>query len=82
MAQPQAKLDATEARLAALTPLAGGAWLTAAQDQAVARLRAMGLPGRRDEYWRYTRPDRLNSAQPTPASVFEVTDETPIFDAF
>ncbi|MCV2881221.1 SufB/SufD family protein [Actibacterium sp. XHP0104] len=82
MALPQAKLDATEARLAALTPLAGGAWLTAAQDQAVARLRAMGLPGRRDEYWRYTRPDRLISVEPTPASVFKAKDETPIFDAF
>ncbi|WP_372603715.1 Fe-S cluster assembly protein SufD [Actibacterium sp.] len=79
MALPQAKLDETETRIAALTPLAGGAWLSAAQADALARLRVMGLPGRRDEYWRYTRPDRLNAVSPEPAVVFVATDETPIF---
>ncbi|MHC0053899.1 Fe-S cluster assembly protein SufD [Actibacterium sp. D379-3] len=80
MALPQAKLDAAEARLAALTLLPGAAWLGAAQQDALARLRAMGLPGRRDEYWKYTAPDSLNALQAAPAAVFHATDDTPIYD--
>jgi Fe-S cluster assembly protein SufD len=49
-----AKLQAAEARFAGLpTPPAAG-WTAVARAQALARLRATGLPGRRDEYWRYT----------------------------
>lgn len=77
MALPQAKLDATEERLAAMD-LPNGGWSDAARQDAVARVRAMGLPARRDEYWKYTRPDTLVSADVPAAAVFNA-DEAPIF---
>ncbi|HBM58562.1 MAG TPA: Fe-S cluster assembly protein SufD, partial [Citreicella sp.] len=55
MALPQAKQTATEARLAALS-LPEGGWSGPARAEALDRVRAMGLPGARDEYWKYTRP--------------------------
>ncbi len=78
MAQPQARIDATEARLGpeTLQDLAG--WARAAREDAAARLRAMGLPGRRDEYWRFTDPAALNGAEAPRAAVF-ADDETPLF---
>ncbi len=78
MALPQAKLDATEARLAGMSLPKGAAWVTAARSDALARVRAAGLPGRRDEYWKYTRPDALTVPEATPAAVFE-PDERPLF---
>ena len=48
MSLPQPKIDATEARLTGLAVPATGA-LAANRADALARLRAMGLPGRRDE---------------------------------
>ncbi|WP_424970251.1 SufB/SufD family protein [Dinoroseobacter sp. S76] len=80
MALPQAKQTATEARLAGLTLPEGGAWASEARKSALARVEAMGLPGRRDEYWKYTDPTRLVSADAPSASLFE-PGETPIFDA-
>ncbi|WP_335949106.1 SufB/SufD family protein [Salipiger bermudensis] len=77
MALPQPKLDATEARIAALE-LPEGGWSAPARKDALARLRAMGLPHARDEYWKYTRPETLVSADAPTASVFEA-DEAPIF---
>ncbi|MEL6679770.1 MAG: SufD family Fe-S cluster assembly protein [Pseudomonadota bacterium] len=62
------------------TPVAGGKWAEEARAAARARLEAMGAPGRRDEYWRFTDPSRLVSAEPTPAAALEV-DEAPVFDA-
>ncbi|MEO5619333.1 MAG: Fe-S cluster assembly protein SufD, partial [Cypionkella sp.] len=59
MAVAQSKLDALEARIAGLS-FAKDGWLGAARGQALARLAAMGLAGRRDEYWRYTDPAGLN----------------------
>ncbi len=56
-----------------------GAWLMEARKEALARLQATGLPGRRDEYWRYTRPDTLIAPQPAPAA--PLVDDTPVFDA-
>ena len=77
MALPQAKMDATEARIAALT-LSDDGWSAPARRDALARVRAMGLPTARDEYWKYTKPDSLVSAQADPAAIF-VHDEAPIF---
>jgi Fe-S cluster assembly protein SufD len=79
MALPQAKQDATEARLAALNLPDGSGWARAAREDALARLRAAGLPHRRDEYWKFTRPDTLVDAEPPRAAVFE-SDETEVFD--
>ncbi|MCP3969362.1 MAG: Fe-S cluster assembly protein SufD [Rhodobacteraceae bacterium] len=80
MALPQIKVDATEARLAALTRPEGGAWVSAARGDALARLGAMGLPGRRDEYWKYTRPDSLTQPDAPQAALFEAGAEAPPFD--
>jgi Fe-S cluster assembly protein SufD len=79
MALTQPKLEATEARLAALPAPARGGCLAEARADALARVRTMGLPGGRDEYWRYTRPDTLNQPEPVRAEPF-AEDEAPIFD--
>jgi len=52
-----------------------------ARRSALERLRAMGLPGRRDEYWRWTDPAVLNAENPNEAKAFEAEDEVPLFDA-
>ena len=80
MALAERKQTATETRLAGMTRPAGG-WSEEARAGAEARLRAMGLPERRDEYWKYTRPDTLVQPVPPAAEVFE-TDEAPMFDGF
>ncbi|WP_417722980.1 SufB/SufD family protein [Salipiger sp.] len=78
MCLPQPKLDATAARIAALDLPAGG-WSEPARRDALARVNATGLPGARDEYWKYTRPDTLNQPD-APVAVAMHADETPIFD--
>ena len=80
MALPKAREDALQARLAALPALAGKGWLAAARSEALARLTAMGLPGRRDEYWRYTDPSSLNAPDASPAHRFDASDEAAPFD--
>ncbi|MGA1235104.1 MAG: Fe-S cluster assembly protein SufD, partial [Lutimaribacter sp.] len=79
MADLAVKSDPTEDRLAALTMPSCGAWGRAVREAALARLRSMGLPGRRDEYWKYTRPDTLTQANVVPAAVFQ-NDELPPFE--
>ncbi len=79
MALPQAKSDVTEARLAALVMPDGAAWATAARQDALARLRMAGLPGRRDEYWRFTKPDALNAPMAAEAELFDAR-EVPVYD--
>ncbi|CTQ50462.1 Fe-S cluster assembly protein SufD [Jannaschia donghaensis] len=61
------KTAVTDERLAALTLPAGDGWLRAGREDALGRLRAVGLPGRRDEYWRYTNPAKLVQADPEPS---------------
>lgn len=78
MAAPQAKAGVLEARLAALD-LPQGGFTRAARAQALARLGAMGLPGRRDEYWRYTDPAPLTAADAPLARVFDASGEPPVF---
>ena len=80
MALPQAKLNATETRLAAMALPSGGAWITAARDAALARVREMGLPGRRDEYWKFTRPDTLVEPQAPKAALFSHDEGMPFDD--
>lgn len=79
MAVAQAKVDALAARIAGLSYPDGG-WDAPARAAALDRLAAMGLPGRRDEYWRYTDPSDLTVATPHPAAVFDMGDEAPLFD--
>ncbi|MBC7133814.1 MAG: SufD family Fe-S cluster assembly protein [Roseovarius sp.] len=67
MAAPQSKERApVDAR-----PLPeGGAWITAARQAAQARLAGVGLPQRRDEYWKFTRPDDLIAPEAPRAVLF------------
>lgn len=53
--------------------------MEAARKSATARLQAMGLPQRRDEYWKYTRPDLLTTQDVAPAARL-ILDEAPLFD--
>jgi len=80
MALPQTKQDTTQARLAAAPARVAGeaGWITAARDDAEARLQAMGLPSRRDEYWKYTRPEDLTTSEAPTAAVFD-NQESPVF---
>ncbi|SMO52952.1 SufB/SufD family protein [Paracoccus laeviglucosivorans] len=55
---------ALTARLAALD-LPQGGFTRAARADAAERLQAMGLPGARDEYWRYTDPAAFNAPKAT-----------------
>jgi len=79
MAAPQAKMTANQERLAALSLPDGGTWATAARGAALDRLRAMGLPERRDEYWKFTRPDTLVQAEAPKAALFDTGDESDMF---
>ncbi len=77
----KAKQEAATARIPALDALDGqAAWAVEARQSALQRLHQMGLPGRRDEYWKYTRPETLVQETPPNAAVF-VHDEAPVFDA-
>ncbi|WP_147125075.1 SufB/SufD family protein [Shimia ponticola] len=78
MALPKAKQDLTEATLSALPAPFDGAWAKAAQDEARVRLAALGMPVRRDEYWKFTNP----AAYTTEAAEFATsTDTLDVFDA-
>ncbi|RWR26719.1 SufD family Fe-S cluster assembly protein [Sinirhodobacter populi] len=73
------KASALDARLGTLLVPAGGFAARARRD-ALERLTAMGLPGRRDEYWRWTNPTDFAATEPKPAKAL-AEDEAPIFDA-
>jgi len=45
----------------------------------MARVAELTLPDRRDEYWSYTNPEKLISAEVRPAEVFKITDEPPMY---
>lgn len=77
MALPKLKQDATEARLATLTVPEGGRWITSARKAALARVNEMGLPDRRDEYWKFTRPDALIAAETPHAALFHHDEAMP-----
>ncbi len=77
MAEAAVQHTVTDARLASLT-LPQGGWTSAARKDALARVQSMGLPQRRDEYWKYTRPDTLTQVGAVPAALFH-NDEAPIF---
>ena len=78
MGLPAHKQTATDARLGALGTLPGGGWQVQPRAAALARLQEMGLPHRRDEYWRFTNPDTLNAPAAPEAAVF-VSDEPQMF---
>ncbi len=77
MAVLQAKTDAAEAMIAAVTPAGGGAWAVDARNRALENLRKMGAPHRRDEYWRYTNPADFLAADAPQAPVMELDEGMP-----
>lgn len=77
MAEAAVKQTPTDAMIATLDMPQGG-WSDAARRDALARVQAMGLPGRRDEYWKYTRPDTLVQAHAVPAALRD-GDDTVLF---
>lgn len=77
----QQKREAAAALLEGRALPGGGAWATKARKAADARLREMGLPVKRDEYWRYTDPRRLTDAKVQPGKLHAQEDEIPVFDA-
>ncbi len=79
MALAQSKQDATQARIGALTLPEVSGWSRTTREDALNRLTAMGLPGARDEYWRFTRPEALNAPEAPYAAIFDA-NETPVFD--
>lgn len=79
MALAKLKADTTQARLAGVTLPSGAAWANAARADAFARVHQMGLPTKRDEYWKYTDPSSLTVPTAPEAAVFD-TDEVPLFD--
>ena len=69
----------TETRLDSISLPDDSGWTQAARKDALARVRSMGLPQRRDEYWRFTRPDTLTQSDAPEAALF-TGDERPVFD--
>ena len=74
-----AKRETAQARIADLSFDRTG-WLGAARAEALARLIAMGLPGKRDEYWRYSDPVLLNAPEAGSAALFDAGDEPMTFE--
>ena len=79
MSSAMEKQDITQERINALQLCEKG-WSAPARQDAKQRLLEMGLPTRRDEYWKYTRPDKLAAVIASPAAAHQ-DSESPIFDA-
>ena len=78
MALPKAKADVTDDHLDRFPEDAGAGWLARARNTARTRWADMGMPVRRDEYWRYTDPKGYTDQ----AAAFEtVSEPTEVFDA-
>ena len=62
-------------------PATKDGWGAENRQQARDRLQSMGLPGRRDEYWKYTRPDRLTEPVEQKAALL-ASEEKSVFAGF
>ncbi|MCE6957841.1 SufD family Fe-S cluster assembly protein [Cereibacter sphaeroides] len=80
MADALPKESALASRIAGLA-FANEGWQAPARFDALSRLTAMGLPGRRDEYWRYTDPASFNAPQALPASTADDGEDAMLFEA-
>ncbi len=80
MVTPEMRSDRIEARLSNLEIPRGASWASQARADALARVRANGLPARRDEYWKYTRPESLTDPTVIPAALL-ASDEVALFDS-
>ncbi len=75
VARPSRDTETTEAMIGARALPEGSAWADPIRRDALARLRQNGLPGRRDEYWKYTRPDTLTRPDAPEAALFDAQEE-------
>jgi len=80
MALAEIKQTALDTRLATLGAVPSNGWSASARSEASVRLAQMGLPGKRDEYWKYTDPTGLAAPDASNAAAL-VTDEAPLFEA-
>ena len=64
MALPQAKQDLTDSVLVHVPEPTGGNWIKSARQAAVARVAKLGLPVKRDEYWKYGDPTNWTAVEP------------------
>ncbi|WP_306114404.1 MULTISPECIES: SufD family Fe-S cluster assembly protein [unclassified Roseovarius] len=80
MALDDRRQSVTDERLSAMVVPDVGCTAEARQ-AALGRVRSLGLPQGRDEYWKFTRPDTLVQPDAPAASIFK-DDETPVFDSF
>jgi Fe-S cluster assembly protein SufD len=79
-ARAAARAQATAERLALVALPAGGAgWLRRVREAALARVAEVGIPDRREEYWRFTDPTALTAPAGAPAPVMTITDEPELF---
>jgi len=77
-ANPAAGQATAEAWLDAMPEPRGAGWAAEARQAALDRFSGMGLPGRRDEYWKFTDPAALLPVEPPHAALFSA-DEAPLF---
>ncbi|MGB0411217.1 MAG: Fe-S cluster assembly protein SufD [Pikeienuella sp.] len=80
MAAPETKQSVAETMLEGHAVPAGAEWAQSTRATARARFLGAGVPGRRDEYWKYTNPTPLTSSV-APVSAPIVSDEVPVFDS-
>jgi len=73
-----AKISAAKQRVNTPDLPAGGRWITGLRQAALERLHDMGLPSRRDEYWRTTRPEAFAGTDVIAAAVLQ-SDEATVF---
>ena len=74
----QVKQDATDARLSLLDLPDGATWITEARNAAMSRVKKMSLPHRRDDYWKFTKPDTFVQPEALKAPLFD-NDEGPLW---
>lgn len=79
MALAEARPARSASRLKDLCLPTGADWSMPARAEALERLRAMGLPERRDEYWKFTRPDSLVQEEAPAAPASGRVDEPEMF---
>ncbi|MEM8869323.1 MAG: SufD family Fe-S cluster assembly protein [Pseudomonadota bacterium] len=79
MSLPQTKVDVTDLLVSRHAwPEGEAQWAQETRAAALKRLRDMGAPIRRDEYWRYTDPTTLTSPEAPEAALFKPS-EKPVF---
>ncbi|MEE9427763.1 MAG: Fe-S cluster assembly protein SufD [Paracoccaceae bacterium] len=78
MTIPKSNTENNESLLTKLTLPTGAGWITTCRQNAEKRLHSLGMPGGRDEYWKFTDPKTLCQADAPKAAVLN-TKESPVF---